>query len=316
MGLRIALVIPARVPVDKYGGTQRDVVWLARELTRQGHTVTLLAEPGSYVAGVRMIFIPRGKSAADVLPSDIDIANFHQNEAPLHSPVPSLLSAHGNLGNPSEGWNWSFVSANHAARHGRKTFVYNGMPADEHYFSDSKSKRLLFFARINRRGKNVTRAMKLAKSFDYGLDLAGGARWELLTRSHVRKEGAFSISLDPRFKFHGMVGGWKKAELFANARALLFPIRWEEPFGLVIVESLLAGTPVIASPLGSMHELVHPDIGFLCETDAEFGAAFESAGSIPPRRCRDYAAEHFAIEKTTRQYVELYRRILDRETLP
>src|SRR5206468_698622 len=110
--------------------------------------------------------------------------------------------------------------------------------------------------------------------------------------------------------------GWAKAKLFANARAFLYPIRWDEPFGLVVIESLLAGTPVIATPRGSMPELVAPDVGFLASSDEDFGAAFEAVGSINPRRCRDYAAENFPIEKSAAQYVELFHRILDGETLP
>ena len=94
------------------------------------------------------------------------------------------------------------------------------------------------------------------------------------------------------------------------------PIRWDEPFGLVIVESLLAGTPVIATPCGAMPELVHPDVGVLAGSDEEFGAAFDDVGRIVPRRCREYAADNFAIETTAGRYVELYRRVLDGETLP
>jgi len=313
--LRIALITGARVPVEKYGGTEREVVWLARELTRQGHAITLIAQPGSFVPGVRMVFARSFREVRAGVPDDIDIVHSHSGRLPEDFKRPWLCTIHGNGASPGNG-NWNFVSRDHAQRHGRETFVYNGLPVDEHYFSADKSSRYLFFARINRAGKNVTRTLKLARANNLELDLAGGSRWELLTRSQVRKERAFFSSFDRRFRFHGKVGGWTKAKLFADARALLFPIRWEEPFGLVVIEALLAGTPVIASPWGAMPELVHPDIGFLCEADEEFAAAFKSVGSIPPQRCRDYAAEHFSIEKTASRYVELYRRILDGEVLP
>lgn len=313
--LRIALLIDRRIPVEKYGGTQRQVVWLAQELTRQGHAVTLIARPGSYVPGVRMAFASSHADGFAQVPPDTDIVNSHGGPPPANFNGPWLATAHGN-GAPPRGGNWSYVSRDHARRHGRETFVYNGIPLDEHYFCDQKSNRYLFFSRINRAGKNVTRALKLAIANDLQLDLAGGSHWELLTRSQVRKEGAFFTGFDQRFRFHGKIGGWKKARLFAEARGLLFPIRWEEPFGMVVTEALVAGTPVIASPRGSMPELIDPDIGFLCETDEEFAVAFENVGTIPPQRCRDYAAEHFSIVKTTKQYVELYRRILDGETLP
>lgn len=313
--LRIALVVKGRVPAEKYGGTQRDVPWLATELVRRGHAVTVIAAPGSFAPGARMIFARTREEAMARIPHDVDLVNFHSwltNDYRL----PTLNSCHGNVDPAAVAGNWNFVSRNHAERHGRTTFVYNGLPVEQHYFRAAKSDRYLFLARVHRAGKNITRALRLARQFNLTLDIAGGRRWELLTRSTVRNEGAFFLSLHPRFRFHGMVGGWEKSNLFANARALLFPIRWEEPFGLVIVESLLAGTPVVATPRGSMPELVHPDVGFLCETDDDFARAFERVRSIDPRRCREYAAEHFSIEATARQYVELYRRVLDGETLP
>jgi glycosyltransferase involved in cell wall biosynthesis len=313
--LRVALVVRGRVPVEKYGGIERDVVWLARELARQGHSVTVVAQPGSFVPGARMVFARSLGEAFARVPGDVDIINSHSGPPSPSFDRPWLMSGHNNGMKPRYG-NWSFISRDHAHRHGRETFVYNGMPVDEHYFSERKSSRYLFFARIHRPGKNVTKALKLAIANNLELDVAGGRRWELLTRSQVRREGAFFLGLDRRFQFHGMVGGWKKTQLFANARALLFPIRWEEPFSLVPLEALLAGSPVIASPRGSMPEFVNPDIGFLCESDDDFASAFENVGSISPQRCRDFVAEHFPIEKAARQYVELYRRILDGETLP
>ena len=313
--LHVALIVAARVPVEKYGGTERQVAWLARELLRRGHAVTLIASPGSFVPGARMISAGTHREAFERVPSDVDIVNANDVEAPAGFGKPCLISHHGNRDVPAGG-NRNFVSRNHAERHGRKTFAYNGLPVDEHYYSKRKNGRFLFCARINRPGKNITRALKLAIANDLQMDIAGGERWELLTRSKVRKEGAFFTSLDRRFAFHGMVSGWTKAKLFADAGALLFPIRWEEPFGIVVPEALLAGTPVIATPRGSMPELVHADIGFLCETDADFAAAFEQVGAIPAARCRDYAAEHFSIERSADTYLELYQRILDGETLP
>jgi glycosyltransferase involved in cell wall biosynthesis len=312
--LRIALIVSGRVPATKYGGTERVVPWLARELVRKGHTVTVVAAPDSFVPGARMIFAETRDKALARVPDDIDIVHFHSWFA-ANFRRPSLNTLHGNPSGAVGPGNWSFVSRNHAARYARKTFVYNGFPVEEHYFSATKSRRYFFLAGIARAGKNVTKAMQLARDFGLELDIAGGHRWKLLTRSVVRKEGAFFLSLDRRIRFHGLVGGWRKAELFADARAFLYPIRWDEPFGLVVVESLLAGTPVIATARGSMPELIHPDIGFLAGSDEDFGAAFEGVGSISPRRCRDYAAESFAIEKTAAQYVDLYRRILDGETL-
>ncbi len=312
--LRIALLVAGRVPAAKYGGTERVVPWLARELLRQGHALTIIASPGSFVPGARMIFAKARADALAGVPGDVDLVHFH-SWFDSGFRLPSLNTLHGNLDGPVGPGNWTFVSRDHAERHGRRTFIYNGFPVEEHYFSAKKSDRYLFLAGIARAGKNVTRAIRLARQFDLDLDIAGGSRWKLLTRSAVRREGAFFLSLDRRFRFHGMVGGWEKARLFAESRAFLYPIRWPEPFGLVIVESLLAGTPVIATPFGAMAELVHPDVGFLANSDEEFATAFAEVGAISPRRCREYAAENFNIESTAAQYVELYRRVLDGDSL-
>ena len=313
--LRVALLVAGRVPALQYGGTERVVPWLARELARQGHAVTVIAGRGSYVPGARMIFARSREEALARVPLDVDLVHFHSWFAPGFK-LPSLNTLHGNVPEAIGPGNWSFLSRDHAERHGRTTFVYNGLPVEEHYFGAVKSPRYLFLAGISRAGKNVTRAIKLARDFDLELDIAGGNRWKLLTRSAVRRERAFFLSLDRRFRFHGMVGGWEKAKLFAEARAFLYPIRWEEPFGLVIVESLLAGTPVIATPRGAMPELIHPEVGFLASSDEDFAAAFDGVGAIHPRRCREYAAESFNIAKTAARYLALYRRVLDGETLP
>ncbi|MCX5514630.1 glycosyltransferase [Kaistia algarum] len=312
--LRIALICEQRVPVERYGGTERIVEWMARGLLRRGHSVTLIAPAGSNIPGTRLVTAGAAAEAASRLPVDIDIVHAHGWTNAAFA-KPTLWTLHGNA--PGFGFegNWNFISRDHASRHGRKTFVYNGIPPDEIYFQPEKSDRHLFLSRVNRAGKNVTRAIELSRRFDVGLDIAGGARWELLTRSVVRKEGAFRRSFSPKIRFHGMVGGWDKARLLAEARSLLFPIRWDEPFGLVAVEALLAGTPVIASPRGAIPEIVAPDVGFLCESDAEFAAAFEGVPSIDARFCRDYAATLFSADAMVAGYVELYRRILDGETL-
>lgn len=312
--LRVALVCERALPVSLYGGTERIVEWLARQLLLRGHEVTLLGPRGSFLPGVRSVVATNAREAGEAMPRDIDIVHAH-GWTNARFDRPTLWTLHGNAPGSSFEGNWNFISRDHARRHGRNTFVYNGIPVDEVYFQAAKGDRHLFFSRINRPGKNVTRAIDLAHRYDIGLDLAGGSRWELLTRSAVRREGAFFRSLSSRFRFHGMVGGWNKARLLAESRSLLFPIRWDEPFGLVVVEALLAGTPVIAAPRGAIPELMSDDVGFLCETDAEYGAAFEAVRTIDPGRCRDFAAATFPVGRMTDGYLELYRRILDGETL-
>lgn len=314
--MRIALVCTGYVPPLKYGGTQRVVAWLGAALMRRGHEVTLVAGPGSTLPGARVIPARNGKDVEARLPPDIELTHYH-GFYPPQPPRRSLHTLHGNLDERETGLgNWNFLSADHALRHGRKTFVYNGIERTELRYSERPSERYLFLARINRPGKNLTESLRLAKINNLKLDIAGGRHLDLLLRSQVRRERAFQMSLDPRFRFHGMVGGDRKAKLIANAKALLSPIRWDEPFGLSVIEALASGTPVITTPRGAMPELVTADVGFLCATDEEFARAFAEVGAINRRRCREYADERFSIERMTDGYLDLYRRVLDGETLP
>jgi glycosyltransferase involved in cell wall biosynthesis len=311
----ICLVYDGRIPVERYGGTQRVVHWLARDLLRMGHRVALAAHPGSYVAGARMLHGRGLGKLLSLVPAEADIVHLHDDRPVMDLDRPCLKTIHGNTAALDE-HNACFVSRDHARRHGRETFVYNGVPADECYFSGEKSDRLLFFARINRPGKNITRALDLSRAHGVTLDVAGGNRLDLLRRSTVRREGAFRKSLAAGARFHGMVGGWEKARLLAHARALLFPIRWDEPFGLVVVEALLAGTPVITTDFGAMREIVHPDVGYICSTDAEFTAAISGVATMSAERCRAYAADLFTTSTTARGYLDLYERTISGERLP
>jgi glycosyltransferase involved in cell wall biosynthesis len=313
--MHITLVCDGVLPAASYGGVERVVVWLAQEFLRDGHDVAVVAMPGSFVPGAEMIHITSASDAFSRVPKHTDVVHAHIVPQQSNFEHPTVVTIHGNVQAP-QNCNLVYLSRDHAQRHGRETYVYNGVPADECYFSDKKSSRLLFFSRINRPGKNVIKAMDLALQHDFKLDIAGGRRIDLLMRSQVRREGAFRKAAAANFRFHGLVGGWEKAHLFANARALLFPIRWSEPFGLVVIEALLAGTPVVTTPFGAMPELVQEDIGFICDDDQAFADAFQSVGEISAARCREYAADTFSMRSCATGYLDLFERVMQGEKLP
>lgn len=229
---------------------------------------------------------------------------------------PSLYTLHGYVPNtPRDGLNVSFVSASHARKHGRETFVYNGFPVDEYRLSAGKGDRLLFLGGIARAGKGLNRAVDLAKKFGFGLDVAGGSRWKLLGRSQTRKEGVFFKSLSRQFRFQGVVDGDEKLRLLGSAQAFLNPIAWEEPFGMAPVESMLCGTPVLTTARGALPETVDADTGRFFDTDEEFARGFGEIDGLSAQRCRESAADRFPIRKTAEGYLELYHRVLDGETL-
>ncbi len=313
--MRITLVVAGAIPSRGYGGTQRQVEWLASELVRLGHRVVLIADPGSSHPHCEVRHAASDAQCRAAIPADTDIVHFHGRF--LEIACPSLNTTHGFWPErPKVRPNWSYVSASHARNHGSETFVYNGFPVDSYRLAGSKTDRLLFLAGIARAGKNLNRAVDLARRFDFPLDIAGGARWRLLTRSRVRRDRVFFKSLSRRYRFHGTVDGAQKLRLLGEAKAFLNPIAWEEPFGMAPVEAMLCGTPALSTPRGALPELIDADTGRLFDTDAEFGAALAAIAELSPQRCRDSAADRFPIARTAKGYLDLYARLIDGEALP
>lgn len=191
-----------------------------------------------------------------------------------------------------------YVSADHARRGGATAFVYNGIDPDEFIYRERKDDYFLFLSKVSRRKKGVDVALRLARHMGFRLLVAGGTRFSL------RKTGGFLNSVLGKVHFCGEVTGRRKAELFAGARALIFPIRWEEPFGLVVAEALVSGTPVITAPHGAMPEIVTPDVGVLCNSYDEMATAIQRVGEIDPAACRRRVLEQF----TNHQCADAYRR--------
>ncbi len=291
-----------RIPVDLYGGSQRVVYWLAKAQAEMGHRVTLIAPPGSSCPGVQIIEHAKGTSAADLVPADADIVHVNGiSAAGLRGPW--VMTTHGN--SPDElaySPHKIFVSADHARRANSTAFVHNGIDPSEFIYRENKDDYLLFLSKVSRRSKGIDTALRLARRLGFRLMVAGGTRFGL------RKTGGFLDSLRADVHFLGEVGGARKAELLAGARALLFPIRWEEPFGLVVAEALMSGTPVITTPRGAMPELITPATGFLCADEAAMEDAIGQIGSLAPAACRSHAIAHLSSEVSAAKYLRYYER--------
>jgi glycosyltransferase involved in cell wall biosynthesis len=306
--MHICLVVNAKIPVKKYGGTERIVKWLAIEFVHLGHQVTLVGLPGCDLPNVTCIAATNAQEAQRAIPGDVDMVHFHAWEPPDTFQKPWIFTLHGNSTTPETlPKNTVCISANHAQRHGRKVFVYNGIDPNEFVFKDRKKNHLLFFSKVRRRVKGARRALKLAKDHRQSLVVAGGYRLDLL------KVGGFMDSLRSGVHFVGEIGGTEKAACFADAKALLFPIDWEEPFGLVMIESLMSGTPVIATPRGSVPELINDKVGALFDRDEGFAAALAHAFSCKPEDCRAWAVAKFSSKVCADNYIRLYQRVMSGE---
>jgi len=302
--VRIAHLSRTRVPVTLYGGSQRVIYWQATAQAELGHEVTLLAPPGSSCPGVRVITAPTGTRYSDYLPGDIEVAHLY-GVSPEGLTVPYLESSQGN--SPEElryRPNKVYCSGDHARRGGSTAFVYNGVDPKDYVYREHKDDYFLFLSKVSRPVKGVDVALRLARRLGFRLVVAGGTRFDL------RHTGGLLNSLWADVQFCGEVGGRRKAELIAGARALLFPIRWEEPFGIVVAEALISGTPVITTPRGAMPELVTPDVGFLCRDEAELADAIRRVGDVSPAACRQRALAHFTSTVCARKFIGYYERLL------
>lgn len=298
----IAQIIKSRVPPVGYGGTERLICWLSRALLKLGHRVVLLAAPGSKLAGAELVEIPpRAGSPEEIrqlIPPEVEISHFFF--PPESEPSrPYLVTICGNM-NPRERVlaNTVFLTRDHARRHGSRHFVYCGLDQDDYEFRREKDDYFLFISKFLFR-KGLDTALELARDLDLELVAAGG--W----RPSFRK----------KTRFAGDVGGEEKRKLLSGARAMIFPIRWPEPFGLVAIEALSSGTPVIATRVGSLPEIISPEAGFLCDTYEEFAGAIGRVGEIDPENCRKRVSQLFTSETMARNYLRYYERILEKGRL-
>lgn len=298
-----------KLPVRGYGGSERVVFWLAKAQARAGLRVSILAAPGSHCPGVRVVPVRGARDLASRLPPDADVFHLH-GVGEVRSAVPFLVTVQGN--SPEElayRPEKVYVSRDHARRAGAVAFVYNGVDPEEYVYCEKKGDYFLFLARASRPVKGLDTALRLARRAGIRLVVAGGTRWAL------RRTGGWLDSLRARVHFCGTVDGLRKARLLAEARALLFPIRWPEPFGIVVAEALVSGTPVVTVPLGAMPEIVAPDVGFLCESEDEMLEAIRRVDEVSPAACRRRALSLFTSELSAEKYRRYYERLLATGTL-
>ena len=184
------------------------------------------------------------------IPADIDITHFQFNPQTLPE-TPYLVTEHGNA-RKAKRWplNTVFVSKNHASRYGSDQYVLNGLDWDNYgaVDLDNTRTRFHFLGKAEWSVKNVSGAIRVAKKAGVELDVLGGNR--------INFRRGFRWTLSRSIHFHGMVGGSEKTGLLNASRGMIFPVRWHEPFGLAVIESLYFGCPVFATPYGALPELV------------------------------------------------------------
>jgi glycosyltransferase involved in cell wall biosynthesis len=338
--MRIAQVAPLyeSVPPALYGGTERVVSYLTEELVKQGHQVTLFAS-GDSVTQARLI--PASDSAlrlnegvSDPLAhhfvlleevfaraSDFDIIHFHIDY--LHFPfsqrqtTPHVTTLHGRLDLPDliplhKKFNeMPVVSISDAQRlplpwANWQGTVYHGLPMDLYQPRSEPGDYLVFLGRISVE-KRFDRAVKIAKGA--GMRLKCAAKIDESDRQYFEET---IKPLDDRVvESVGEVGDADKQELLANAYALLFPIDWPEPFGLVLIEAMACGTPVIAYRCGSVPEIVDDGVtGFIVDDLDAAIAAVPKIRDLDRNLCRRRFEERFSATRMAQAYLAIYQRLI------
>jgi glycosyltransferase involved in cell wall biosynthesis len=342
--LRIAQVAPLSesVPPKLYGGTERVVAVLTDELVRQGHAVTLFASGDSRTSATLVAACDRAQRlqgcvdplAAHMLmiekivqrADEFDVIHFHV--APLHFPLARRMATahvttmHGRLDLPDlvplyeEFSELPLVSISDAQRtplphQNWVATVHHGFPERDFRFHPAPGSYLAFLGRISRE-KRVDRAIEIAKACGWPLKIA--AKVDPSDVLYFKNEIA-PLMNHPLIEYIGEITDAQKSAFLGQARALLFPIDWPEPFGLVMIESLACGTPIVAFRGGSVAEVVEDGVtGFVVDDLAQAIDATARTHTLDRRACRDAFTRRFSSARMASAYVQLYRQLTSRAT--
>ena len=346
--MKIAQIAPLAesVPPRLYGGTERVVSYLTEELVRLGHDVTLFASGDSQTGARLVACAPRAlrldPQVRDPLPShllmmervrslahEFDVLHFHTDHVhlPLFRPLARkcVSTLHGRLDLPDllpllrEYADMPLVSISNAQRHPLPranwvATVYHGLPEAVCPFNPApRGNYLAFLGRISPE-KGVERAIEIARRARYPLRIA--AKVDRTEEDYWRSRVAPLLS-DPLIRFVGEVNEAQKPAFLGNARALLFPIDWPEPFGLAMIEAMSCGTPVIAWPHGSVPEIVeHGVTGFVVDSLEAAVAAVRDAERLDREEVRLRCEERFSAARMARDYLAVYRSLRARQNAP
>jgi glycosyltransferase involved in cell wall biosynthesis len=307
--MKIVLVGNVYIPALKYGAIERIIWWLGKELSKMGHEVTYLVSDGSYSHYGKVIVRDERQTLESQIPSDADVVHFHY---PInnYTEKPHIATIHGNspLSTPFS-INSVFVSSDHAARYGAEAYVYNGIDAEEYGKPNFSEKRSYFhfLGKAAWRIKNVRGAIEVAKAAKETLFVLGGTR--------LNFKMGFRFTLNPNVKFKGMVGGEEKNNLIGRSKGMIFPVRWHEPFGIAMMESLYLGCPIFGTPYGALPELIVPEVGYLSSSCSALAEAVREVETFNRKSCYEYVCDNFLSKKMALDYLEKYEWVIGGQAL-
>jgi glycosyltransferase involved in cell wall biosynthesis len=338
--MRIAMIAPLemRVPPPGYGGSELVVSLLTEEFVRRGHEVTLFAS-GDSVTGARLVpgcdrFLrgsDRDKGLLTMLSviscleraDEFDIIHNHTTLEGLATAglvaTPMLSTLHGGLAGDwlllfdrYRGWYNTISRSAKSLLPAKERFagvIYNAIDVESHPMNAGpRDDYLLYLSRISRE-KGTHLAIEVALRARQRLVIAGNV--DDVDRSYFGTEVLPRVDSD-LITYVGEADALQKRELLMNARCLLAPITWHEPFGLFMAEAMACGTPVVVFRKGSAPEVVEDGMtGYVVDTLDEMVAALDRIDRILPETCRRRVEEHFGVKRMADDYLEAYRRILE-----
>jgi len=343
--MRIAQIAPLTesIPPHRYGGTERVISWLTEELVALGHNVTLFASGDSVTAATLRPVWPRSlrldgsvrdPSALHALALEIvcrhahefDVLHFHLDYHPFslfsRQPTPFVTTLHGRLDLPEHQpvfrafSSLPVVSISNAQRKPLPQAnwvrtIYHGLPANALRPLPRPPGYLAALGRISPE-KGFDRAIRIAERC--GLPLKIAAKVDRVDEEYFATE-IKPLLTSPQVEFIGEISDGEKSEFLSGAHALLVPVDWPEPFGLVMIEAMACGTPVIAFDRGSIPEVVEDGLtGFIVRDEADAVAAVEKLPRLTRPRVRRRFEERFTARRMAQDYLSVYRQLIAEDT--
>ena len=345
--MRIAQVAPLAesVPPQLYGGTERVVAFLTEELVRLGHDVTLFASGDSrtsarlvaaWPVAIRLDGTCRDSLTPHILmleevakrADEFDIIHFHISQ--FHFPlarrlrVPHVTTLHGRLDIPEirplyrEFDDMPVVSISDAQRGplpeaAWAATVPHGLPLNMLRFHQGQGDYLAFLGRIAPE-KRPDRAIAIATACGQRLRIA--AKVDPADQEYFERK-IRPLLANPLVDYIGEINEAQKDDFLGHAHALLFPIDWPEPFGLVMIEALACGVPVVAFRGGSVPEIIdHGVTGFVVNSIDEAVAAAREVPNLDRRQCREVFERRFSVSRMAGDYLTIYRQLISPRTRP
>lgn len=300
------------------GGTEKIVFELTEELVRRGHKVYLFAALGSR-SKANLITYPKGLRHENIAgfvmrktPERADIIHDHTFRSALGQTirsVPTLCTIHIPVKRRVKYPVYVSKSARQLMGDNKGLYVYNGLNTDEYEFSAEKHGYLMFMGRIIR-NKGVLQAIEVAEKTGKKLIIAGPMKDPYFFRGEVKPR----IEKNAKIRYVGPVGGKLKQELLKHAECVLFPTLSKEPFGLVMIESMACGTPVLALRNGAVPEVLSGFPNLICNTVSEMIVKVRQKNYPPPFILRKYVINRFTNKKMTDNYLRIYQDIIQKES--